>query len=115
MIHVDRKELKRLASETKTEAGVYQIRNTRNGKLFVEATRNLKTINGQQFTLENGTHMNKGLQAEWREFGAGAFAFEVLEVLEEPETGYFDQKDELKKLKEKWLAQLQPFGERGYN
>lgn len=115
-ITVDRKaELKRLAKETKTEGGVYQIKNNRNGKLLVEATRNFKTINGKQFELENGSHMNKALQQEWNQFGKEAFTFEVLEVLEKPETGFFDEKDALAKLHTKWLTQLQPYGERGYN
>jgi hypothetical protein len=39
----------------------------------------------------------------------------VLEVLEEPEEGFFDKKDELKRLEKKWLEKLQPFGENGYN
>lgn len=112
---MDRKELKRLAKETKTEAGVYQIKNTRNGKLFIASTPNLKTINGQQFTLEMGSHMNRALQQDWDTFGKDAFTFDVLEILEQPETGYFDQKDALKKLLSKWQDQLQPFGERGYN
>jgi hypothetical protein len=112
---VDRKELKRLAKETRTEAGVFQIKNTRNGKLFIASTPNLKTINGQQFTLEMGSHMNKALQQDWNTFGKDAFTFAVLEVLEEPETGYFDRKDALKKLTARWLEQLQPYGERGYH
>ena len=62
-----------------------------------------------------GSYQNKLLQNEWTVFGAEAFVFEVLEILEIPEVGYFDAKDALKKLKEKWLAELQPYGERGYN
>ncbi len=113
---MDRKqELKRLAKEIKTEAGIFQIKNNRNGKVFVHETRNLKTINGQKFMLEMGSHMNKALQREWNEFGADAFTIEVLETLEKPETGYFDEADELKKLKAKWFKQLQPYGERGYH
>lgn len=110
-----RDELKRLAKEIKTEAGVFQIKNERNGKILVEKTRNLKTINGQQFQLEMGVHRNKALQQEWNEYGNAAFTFTVLEVLEKPETGYFDETDALKRLKAKWVEQLQPFGERGYN
>ncbi|HLN63743.1 MAG TPA: DUF2087 domain-containing protein [Symbiobacteriaceae bacterium] len=114
--HMDRKqELKRLAKETKTEAGVYLIRNTKNGKVLVEATRNLKTINGRIFSLQSGGFPHKALQQEWNEFGEEAFEFAVLEVLEKPETGYFDEKDALKKLEAKWLDQLQPYGERGYH
>ncbi|MDF2630374.1 MAG: hypothetical protein K0R39_4205 [Symbiobacteriaceae bacterium] len=114
-MEMDRKELKRQAREIKTESGVYQIRNTRNGKLFVETTRNFKTLNGQQFMLEMGSHTNRALQQEWNQLGKDAFVFEVLEVLEKPETGYFDERDELKKLKAKWMEQLQPYGERGYH
>lgn len=115
-ITMDRKEeLKRQYKETKSEAGVYQIRNTKNEKVFVESTMNFKTINGKRFTLETGTYQNRLLQNEWNEFGEEVFVFEVLEILEIPETGYFDAKDALKKLKEKWLEKLQPYGERGYN
>ena len=31
------------------------------------------------------------------------------------EEGFFDKKDELKKLEKKWLEKLQPYGERGYH
>ena len=108
-------ELKRQYKETKFEAGVYQIKNTKNEKIFLESTMNLKTINGKRFTLDMGSYQNKLLQNEWTEFGAETFVFEVLEILEIPEEGYFDAKDALKKLKEKWLDKLQPYGERGYN
>ena len=108
-------ELKQQYKETKIEAGVYQIKNTKNGKIFIESTMNLKTINGKRFTLDMGTYQNKLLQNEWTEFRAEAFVFEVLEILEIPEEGYFDAKDALKKLKGKWLDELQPYGECGYN
>lgn len=115
-IDMDRKkELIKQYKEIKIEAGVYQIRNTVNGKIFIIATPNLKTINGRLMELRGGSYSNKALQQEWNEYGESAFAFEVLEVLEEPEEGFFDKKDELKKLEKKWLQKLQPFGEKGYN
>ncbi|QQE75094.1 GIY-YIG nuclease family protein [Brevibacillus composti] len=107
--------LKQQYKEMKVEAGVYQIKNTINQKVWIDSTRNLKTINGKQFQLKMGSHPNKQLQAEWQEYGEDAFVFEVLEVLEKKETGYFDEADELKKLEEKWLQQLQPYGEHGYH
>ena len=110
-----KEELKKLYKETKFEAGVYQIRNTKNQKIFIESTMNLKTINGKRFTLDIGSFQNKLLQNEWTEFGAESFVFETLEILKVPESGYFDAIDSLKKLKEKWLEELQPYGERGYN
>lgn len=110
-----KKELKQQYMETKIEAGVYQIRNTVNQKIFVGSTRNFKTLNGKKFELEQGSSMNKALQKEWNEFGKDAFEFEVLEVLEKKETGFFDEKRELEKLEGKWLEKLQPFGGQGYN
>jgi hypothetical protein len=110
-----RAELKRQFKETRPEAGVYQIRNVKNGKILVESTMNLKTINGRRLELQRGTHRNPLLQRELTDYGPEAFVFEVLEVLkskdnEEPET-----QEALKKLSEKWLETINPFGERGYN
>lgn len=110
-----RAELQRVYKEFKKQAAVYQIRNTANGKLFIDSTLNLKTLNGEKFMLNMGTHKNRSLQKEWKEFGEEAFVFEVLEELKQPENEYVDLKDELKKLKDKWLGQLQPYGEKGYH
>ncbi len=110
-----RDELKQQYKETKTEAGVYQIKNIKNDKIFIGSTMNLKTINGKRFELRLGSHKNQMLQKDWNEFGEEAFVFEVLETLKIKEDGYFDAKYELEKLEEKWIDRLQPFGERGYN
>jgi len=110
-----KKELKNQYKEIKTEAGIYQIRNTINGKVFLVSTPNLKTINGREIELNNGTHRNKLLQDEWKQYGKDAFVFEVLEILEPPEEGYFDTKEELKKLEKKWMEKLQPYGDKGYH
>lgn len=110
-----REELLQQFKETKTEAGVYQIKNTRNQKVFIDSTKNLKTINGKQFQLRTGMHKNKELQKEWQEFGEDAFVIEVLETLRLDQDVQTDPKDALKKLEEKWLEQLQPYGDRGYH
>ncbi|MDP4180406.1 MAG: DUF2087 domain-containing protein [Bacillota bacterium] len=116
VVEMDRKkELKNLYKEMKIEAGVYQIRNTQNNKTFIVATPNLKTMNGRHIELKRGGHRNKLLQEDWNKYGEEAFVLEVLEVLEEPEEGFFDRKEELKKLEKKWLEKLQPFGEKGYH
>jgi len=110
-----RKELIRQYKEMKIEAGVYQIKNTKNQKVFVASTVNLKTMNGKRMMLDGGVHKNKKLQEEWNKFGGEAFLLEVLEILKEKEDGFFDKTGELKKLENKWLEKLQPYGERGYN
>jgi len=110
-----RKELQEQAKEVKIEAGIYCIRNERNGKVFVDSTPNLKTINGQKFMLQMGTHLNRQLQAEWKEYGEQAFTIEVLEVLKKEDNPYFDAKDALAKLLKRWMEQLEPYGDKGYH
>lgn len=110
-----RDELKQAYKEMKTEAGVFQIKNTVNGKALVTATPNLKTMEGKRFQLRMGSHKNAELQAEWKQFGEDAFEFEVLEALEDKEQGALARQEALRLLEEKWLDKLQPYGDRGYN
>jgi hypothetical protein len=94
-----------------TQGGVYQIRNTINGKIMVISTPNLKTRYGRFIELQQGRHRNKKLQEEWNQYGENAFVFEILESIEE--TGNIEE--ELGRLERKWLVKLAPFGEKGYN
>lgn len=111
-----RKELQMQYKEIKTVAGVYQIKNTKNQKVFIASTRNMNSLNGKRFTLQMGTHENKQLQEEWKQYGEAAFVFELLEPLKiEKDDPYFNEKEALGKLEEKWLEEQQPYGERGYN
>jgi len=112
-----RKELQQMYKEIKTQAGVYQVRNKQNGKLFIDTTANMNTLNGKRFQLNMGSHVNKALQSEWSAFGEDAFEIEVLELVDEKrmETAFFDMKETLRKLEEKWLQKLEPYGDRGYH
>jgi len=110
-----RKELQQMYKELKTEAGVYQIRNKVNGKIFIDTLRNVKSINGRQGLLGMGSHLNRQLQEECKQYGADAFAFEFLETFEVKDEPFFDVKDELKKLEAKWIEKLQPYEEHGYH
>lgn len=113
---VNRKqELKQMYKEMKTEAGVYQIKNVKNQKVFIGSTKNLKTLNGKKFSLQHGGFINRELQQEWNEMGEDAFVIEVLEVVEQKPDPFFDLPGALEKMEEKWLEKLQPYGERGYN
>lgn len=112
----NRRELIRNYKETPIKGGVYQIKNTVNGKICIIATPNLKTITGRKFELSMGGYKNEALQKDWNAFGENAFVFEILEELKKPEGDVpFDPKDALKKLEAKWLDKLQPYGEKGYN
>jgi hypothetical protein len=110
-----RAELKRAAKALKPEAAVYQIRNVRNGMILVESTLNTRTLNGRRIELARGAHSNARLRADLQAFGADAFVFEVLEVLDDPDDGFVYRRDALKRLEAAWLDRLQPYDARGYN
>ncbi|WP_010677938.1 GIY-YIG nuclease family protein [Bacillus timonensis] len=112
-----KKELKQQYKETPVEAGVYQIKNTQNGKLFIGSTRNFKTLNGLKFSLSSGTAspINKELQEDWSHYGASEFSINILEKLKKKDDPYFNEKEALQALENKWLEELQPYGEQGYN
>ena len=110
-----KKELKQLYKEIPIEAGVFQIKNNKNQKIFIGSTRNLKTLNGVKLMLETGSHSNKELQEQWSQFGNAVFTIEVLEILKKSDDPYYNEKEALRELEDKWLDQLQPYGERGYN
>ena len=111
-----RKELKKEYQQNHTPMGVYQIRNTVNGKRLIGSAMNLTgALNGPEFQLNAGSHMNKPLQAEWREFGSESFVFEILDELSATEGPDHDYRADLSFLEEFWLEKEQPYGDRGYN
>ena len=103
---MNRDDLKRRAREAKPHAGVYQIRNLRDGRVLVERTPNLKTINGRQMELRQGKHRNARLQADVRLLGADAFVFEVLDTLTPPDQPDYDPIPDLTVLEDLWLEKL---------
>lgn len=110
-----KKEMKLKAKEEKTSYGIFQIKNLTNGKIFVGSTPNFKTLNGLKFSLNNGVSTQKDLQADWNAYGKEQFEFVELETVDEKDWQGVNKKKILEKLLDKWLEQLQPFGENGYN
>ena len=111
-----RAELKRAYKETPPETGVFVITNTKNGKVYLGSSLNLRgPLNRHRFMLNHGSNWVKGLQADWKLFGADAFTFEVVELVKRTEDPDFDVNEALQKLERAWLEKLQPIGERGYN
>jgi hypothetical protein len=111
-----RQELKREYRERKKPAGVFQVRNTKNGKVLLGSSLNLEgPLNSHRFMLTIGRHRNEALQDDWNIYGPAAFVFEVLETVREPEDAPYDLSEELALLEEIWIEKLQPFGNRGYN
>lgn len=111
-----RQEINREYKEQPKPAGIFAVRNTVNGKVLLGSSLNLNgPLNGHKFMLASGSHRNEQLQKDWKEFGAGAFVFEILETVKVKDDENFTVSDELTLLEEIWIEKLQPFGERGYN
>jgi hypothetical protein len=113
---VDRKALIREYKESTRPMGVFQIRNTANGKCFIGTSVDLPSmLNRQRTQLRLGAHGNKALQQDWNAFGADAFVLEVLDTLPPPEAPDHDPTDDLRVLERLWLDKLRPFDDRGYH
>jgi hypothetical protein len=111
-----RKDIKREYKERKKPAGVFQVKNTANGKVLLGSSLDLEgPLNRHKFMLTTHVHQNETLQKEWIEYGPEKFVFEILEVVKVKDDPNFNLSDELTLLEQIWLEKLQPFGERGYN
>jgi group I intron endonuclease len=109
-------EIRREYKERKKPAGIFQVRNTVNGKILLGSSLNLEgPLNSHKFMLTIGRHRNELLQKEWNEYGADKFIFETLEVVKVKDDPDFNLSDELTLLEQIWLEKLQPFGDKGYN
>lgn len=113
---MNRKEAIRDYKNTKLPMGLFQVRNTVNGKLFIGSSPNLPgMLNRIRYQLEMGGHPNQLLQQEWQTFGPGAFQLAVLDELKHSEEDAYDPATDLEELLVMWLEKLQPYGERGYH
>ena len=111
-----RKDIHREYKERVKPAGVFQVKNTANGKVLLGSSLNLEgPLNRHRFMLKIGSHTNKELQKDWNEFGPDNFSFDILEEVKMQDGPNFNLNDELTLLEEIWLEKVQPFGGRGYN
>jgi hypothetical protein len=103
----DRKQLLRDYRERKTSAGVFAVRCTTTGQVWVGTTGDLATRqNGVWFSLRLGSHPNRGMQSVWTAEGEAAFAFEILEALPDEERTDWVQAAQLKDLQAHWRTTL---------
>jgi group I intron endonuclease len=111
-----RKDIHREYKERVKPSGVFQVKNTTNGKVLLGSNLNLEgSLNKHRFMLKIGSHTNKALQKDWDELGVDQFVFEILEEVKVVDSPNFNLQDELTLLEQIWLEKLQPVGEHGYN
>ena len=65
------------------KSGIYEIRNTVNGMVYVGSSSNLIHRFAQhRWMLRNNNHYNNNLQSSWNIFGEVSFSFKILEICE---------------------------------
>jgi hypothetical protein len=103
----DRKAATAAYKERKTFAGIFVIRCTASPQAWVGQTPNLEKIQNRiWFTLRQGSHTCRTLQAAWTAHGPDSLTFRECERLEEEATPYI--RDAL--LKERALHWRSQFG-----
>lgn len=76
-------------------SGIYQIKCTVNGKIYIGSTIDFRhRWHQHQTRLNVGTHRNRYLQAAWKKYGSENFEFSILEFID---------KSELLEVEQKWL------------
>lgn len=89
-------------------SGIYQIRNTVNGKVYVGQSKDLaqrKRVHRRM--LLDGKHYNRYLQRSFNKYGEDSFAFEVLEYCKE---------EHLIKKERQWIKNMNSeYADKGYN
>ena len=107
-----RRELTEEYRQHPPEAGVYQLVNTVTGKVFLGSAVNLPSVRSKlEFSQRTGTvsALDRKLRADLTEYGAAAFTFEVLEVLDVlPNATPASIRDDLATLEALWREKLDP-------
>lgn len=101
-----RRELIRNYKERKTPRGIFAVRCTATGQVWIGASPNLDGArNSLWFQLGAGNHRNRKLQEAWTEHGETAFQYEVLEQLDE-NASEFEVRDLLKEKQQAWAGEM---------
>lgn len=114
---MDKKEAKFAYKSTLRPMGVFQIRDTVNGRVLVGASLNLDgRKNRFAFEVASG-HIsnNAALKQDWDQHGPANFTFEILDQIAPVDDPNYDYRADLATLEQLWLEKIQPYGERGYN
>jgi hypothetical protein len=112
---MNRSELKRAYKDSAPAMGVFVIRNTRNGRFMLHATRNLAGgMNRLKVEITPSPNPNVALQDDWRAMGPGAFEIRTLDELEPNEEPGWNPDDDLAELKALWQDRLVAEGGTSY-
>lgn len=97
-----KKELKEAYKQMVFPMGVFQIKNSSNGKVLIDNSTDMQAKwNRHKMELKFGNHKNKELQKDWNNLGEVNFNFEILSELkpsEEKNTNYTKDLQDLQQM-----------------
>ena len=103
---IDRKAAIAAYKERKTIAGIFVVRCAASGQAWVGQAPNLETIQNRiWFSLRQGSHTCRSLQAAWNAHGEAGLSFGECERLENEESDYV-RSTLLKERQLHWRAEL---------
>lgn len=106
----DRKAAVRAWKEREPEPGIYAVRCTVSGETWVGSAPDVGTIrNRLWFTLGQGRNPHRTLQQAWNDHGEEAFVFEILEQLDEEDSGLARDRV-LKARRAAWIEEMNAKG-----
>lgn len=71
----------------KFRVGIFQITNTRENRIFLNASSDLdRAFNSDLFKLKAGMHSNQQLQNDWNKLGTEYFEFKIVDELKIKDT-----------------------------
>ncbi len=111
-----KKEIRETYKRTPRIAGIFSVRNTINGKMFIAASVDVDAlVNRSKAELNFGSHINTALQKDWRTYGADSFEIEILDTLDPEKNATEVTAADVNELFGLWFDKLEPYGEKGYH
>jgi len=87
MENTSKKELKNLYKSAVKIGGVFCIKCNGNGHIWIKSTTNIPSQKNRfEFSILTNSCLEPGMNAEWKEFGAKSFSFDILEEIQKKET-----------------------------
>ena len=103
----ERRERTRTYKDAFPPLGIYAIRNTATGQVWVGASRNVDgMLNRIRFELRMRGHRDASLAQAWARDGSDNFSFEVLDRVKPRTDPAFDYDAELAAMLSLWQAEL---------
>lgn len=103
---IDRKAAIAAFKDRKVEAGIFAIRCTASGAIWLGQAPDIATVKTRHwFSLRLGSHSNRALQAAWHAAGEADMLFEVIELLPD-EDDAIARASQLRDALRRWRNQL---------